>query len=176
MKGKKIKVVNTGLTEDIKDDSIFDWTPKKVTLSKPVTLTIDQIDNFDIVIRCDASGRTIDGTQYIYMESCLQVLSNDPHISRDGRCLTEEAKKEGWYFVKMVSTMPTLNPLMLENDQIFRDLENVKEVDQEEIEKLKSLNKSGDNENISLANAILTRKYGSLLDIQQREVRRQHDS
>lgn len=160
----------------MKTPDVFEWHIKSVNYSMPMTYTIDELEDYGVYYRTDASGKLLSQDRFIYSEGCLRSMSNDPAVNMDGRCLTNDAKNEGWYFAKLASTMPLINPVQLENEGIFKLLSNAGDVDQEELQKLEALNNSNDNENINLANAILKRKYGNVLDIQSKTFHRSNDS
>jgi hypothetical protein len=155
MKGKKILEVDFGGT-NIKDPDIFEWNIQSVGHSKPMTYTVDQLDDGGIYYRTDAGGKVLSNLQYIYTSGTLLILSNDMHVAKDGACQLSVAKKEGWYFARFAASMP--DALQVENMQILETLKSAGVVDKD-FDKFTELNNSGDRENMNMVNKILKTRY-----------------
>ena len=170
MKGKQIVQINFGGT-NIKDPDIFKWNLQNVGYSKPMTYTIDELEDYGIYYRVDAGGKVLTDGQFMYSNGALVSLSNDPHIAKDFRCQAKDARKEGWYFAKVVSAMPDV--LQVENMQIIETIKAAGAVD-DQLLQMEKLNNTGDRENTTMVNKILKTKYD--VEIQQEGVHGRNDS
>lgn len=145
---------------EIKDQETFQWTLQGGRNSRPMTYTIDQLDDGGIYFRTDVGGNILSDLQYIYTNGVLLIVSNDMHVAKDGTCQLSIAREEGWYFARFAAGFGDQN--QMENDKIITLLKSNGVVDKD-FDKLKELNDSGDRENTTMVNKILKARYGSHL-------------